>query len=972
MKKGNRGTKTLRSRILFSILSIVLLQITIFTLIIGFSGTRKHLNMGTEQVLKNTVDYKSEALEEQMLKWSDFSMYMQKIEQYVATLEEEKGIAAAELMKNQDIRDRVLEDTSMYLLNNLRDTKTTGSFLILEDASQNQKKSALYLRDLNPASTPVNNFDILVEAGGGKDILNKGFTMDSQWSMELLLSSASEFYDKPMEAAIQYPDLQSRDLGYFSEAFRLRENDIQVITYTVPLLDKDKQPYGVLGVELSLDYLRSFLPAKEIGVDENGAYLLGIRQKNGEVRQILVEGSFYRARIGDKDITLKQREKTAFYQVDLDIKEAETLACVKPMQLYNSNTPFEQEEWILAGLVHEDVLYQSSQRLILAFIVSIIMAFLISILGAVGITAQLVKPIRTLMDNLGGNGGRQLRLSKTNIIEIDELATEIERLNEKTFKLGSKVADILEISNLPLGVFEVEDNHTEVFCTKQVLQMWNISLDIWKDNYVKKEDFRKAVTVVRTKFERKEVEEGVYHFIADGEDKYIRFRFAGGEKRILYIIMDVTGEIIEKQKIKRDRDFDMLTNLYNRRAFNREVNAILGRKNCRGAILSVWDLDNLKYVNDTYGHDVGDKYICLLGEVFKEKEQRGIISARISGDEFMVFLYLNNKAENYRRVKDMHRTFIDRKLKLPDGSNIPVSASAGTVEFGIDGITYEEMVRYADFAMYEAKKKDKGSLKAFSKNTYIKNYILVEGVGELNRILKEEDVNYAFQPIVDVRNKKIFAYEALMRPQSGILMGPDELLRIAASQSKLKQIEVITWHHAMKRFFELCKDGDTRLFLNSIPDQCLSEEEFTELEKLYGSRLNALVMEVTELSQTDTIYEKTKQTWCKRWNAKTALDDFGSGYSNTDFLVSREFDFIKLDRGMIQDIQLNASRQRLVQGIIEYCHDNQIQVISEGVESIEEYQEVLRLGTDYVQGYYLGMPSFEIKGMTEQMQERIG
>ena len=100
-----------------------------------------------------------------------------------------------------------------------------------------------------------------------------------------------------------------------------------------------------------------------------------------------------------------------------------------------------------------------------------------------------------------------------------------------------------------------------------------------------------------------------------------------------------------------------------------------------------------------------------------------------------------------------------------------------------------------------------------------------------------------------------------------------------------------------------------------------------------------------------------------------ALDDYGSGYSNNDVLVSTELDFVKLDMSIIHDIHMLPARQRLVKGIIDYCHENHIKVIAEGIELKKEMEEVIRLGTDYVQGYYLARPQENIQDMNDKIAD---
>jgi EAL domain-containing protein (putative c-di-GMP-specific phosphodiesterase class I) len=288
-----------------------------------------------------------------------------------------------------------------------------------------------------------------------------------------------------------------------------------------------------------------------------------------------------------------------------------------------------------------------------------------------------------------------------------------------------------------------------------------------------------------------------------------------------------------------------------------------------------------------------------------------------------------------------------------------MSASAGYAFFPNDADNYAELFKYADFAMYQIKKTSKGSIKAFNRDSYVKDYILVQGVGELDRIIADEAIRYAYQPIISVKTGKIFAYEALIRPMSDLLGRPDNLLRVSMAQSKLDKIERITWFHALEGFFSQIREGDNaRIFINSIPNQLLSDDDWTKLERLYGRKLSRIVMEITEETKSEIEMDEKKRAFCKKWNIPVALDDYGSGYSNSDILVSRIFHFVKLDMSLIHNIDKKQSTQSLVKSIIEYCHENSLMVIAEGVETDAEYDKAKELGADFVQGFYFARPSY--------------
>ncbi len=300
-------------------------------------------------------------------------------------------------------------------------------------------------------------------------------------------------------------------------------------------------------------------------------------------------------------------------------------------------------------------------------------------------------------------------------------------------------------------------------------------------------------------------------------------------------------------------------------------------------------------------------------------------------------------------------------MSLPDGHELNMSASAGMAFYNEDASNYAELLKYADFAMYQIKKSSKGSIKAYNKDSYVRDYILVQGVGELDRIIIDEAVRYAYQPIISVQTGEIFAYEALIRPVSDLLGNPDNLLRVAEAQFKLDKIERLTWFHALKGFFDQIRDDDNaHIFINSIPNQLLSEENWQMLEDLYGDRLSRIVMEITENARSEIEIDAKKRAFCRKWNIPIALDDFGSGYSNSDMLVTRLFHYVKLDMGLIKNIDQTPSTQALVRSTIDYCHQNQLRVIAEGIETQSEYDTVKDLGVDFVQGFFLAKPAFDL------------
>lgn len=721
-----------------TMIATAILQICIIAGVIIVSNTTGQLTASKRQSLINTVATKDTSLEMQMAEWSDLEEFLTEVNEVTDTFCTNRSDTIQNIMQNPNERIILLEQLSPLVAQLLRSSKATGSFIILNSEENNQEKDALYLRDMSPASYSSDDSDIMVEAGPGEFLLQKGYTLDSFWSARIHIDEKSDFYYKPYVAGRQYKNkIEAKDLGYWSSAFRLRPNDIEVITYTVPLIDKNQEVYGVMGIDIAVEFMRSMLGSRDITVDENAGYLLcksvgGILNQEvitsrTQYRSVITSGTQYQVQIPVGSTISFEKKEDELYKVVFENTTENHIASCQTLQIYNNNTPFEGNQWILAGIVHKDILEQASNSFVFRMAVSMLTALLIGILVAIAISVYTTKPVYALMHGIDKISRSHVSLPKTYIREYDELASEIERTSKELLDNAYKVANIIEMTDLQLGVFEYNENTSRCFCTEKILQIFELGIkdNTWKDNYVDLQEMKRVIEKMKSMLSPETDENGIYYFnTTDNKKKWVSIRKVGMEEQYLCVVMDVTNDIKEKQKIKHDRDFDVLTDLYNRRAFSREVKKIIEEHPETTGAMSVWDLDNLKYMNDTYGHDIGDRYINLLASVFKRLDRNNVIMSRMSGDEFMMFIYDENIAKAYEILRDVHRAFLSEKMILPDGSELSVSASAGMAAYPIDGANYGDLMRYADFAMYEVKNREKGAIKSFNRDTYVRDEAL--------------------------------------------------------------------------------------------------------------------------------------------------------------------------------------------------------------------------------------------------------
>lgn len=217
------------------------------------------------------------------------------------------------------------------------------------------------------------------------------------------------------------------------------------------------------------------------------------------------------------------------------------------------------------------------------------------------------------------------------------------------------------------------------------------------------------------------------------------------------------------------------------------------------------------------------------------------------------------------------------------------------------------------------------------------------------------NIQFAFQPIFDIRTGDVFGFEALMRP---IWCTPLELIRYSENAGLLDKIEEATFYYGTKAFLDAKLDG--YLFLNSIPGVSMSTEVALATAEVGGYKMaNKFYIEILEYTKYNKEVWDRKNSIMTQTGAspKIAIDDFGTG-ENIDACCIETYkpDLVKIDRKYISHIDINQENQIIVKGIITAMHKRGIEVLAEGVESKEEFLYLMHTGVDYMQGFYLGQP----------------
>ena len=985
MKKGEAMTKnkiqfnrnSIIVRLLLPMLVVLLLQTLLFAETIFHGGVIAELNNNAMDILNERVFRRKSYLENDIFqRWTNFSKFEYDVQEKMKSFLLERDIEFTELQNNQNLITEFLVESVDYTVAALRQHMVTGIFIVLQGEDE-IRYPGIYFRDLDPLFNPNDNSDISMEKGPSSIAKSSGISLGRDWTPQFILvedNDSSNFFYKPYKITKEYPDSKFSDLGYWSKPFRLSQYDMDVITYSVPLINDNGESYGVIGIELTTDYLRKILHYDEIIENRQGSYALGINSEDDMVfENVVYSGPILKKIIGnDKKIVFNKEAK---YNNIYELKSSNSeivYGSVHNLNLYNRNSPFERDKWVLIGIVEENNLLKAAKQVKLTVIIALIIYLIIGVIGIILAGMIFIMPIKSLVKKLRNSNPQEvITLEKINITEIDNLASAIEVLSNKVSDSASKLSQIIGMVNIPIGAFEHSLDEDKVFCTDGFFNIMDMERYNTDTQYIDYIDFYNILETIQ-KYPENNLEH-IYRYIKkDNSIIWIRLNIQEADGKILGIIEDVTDEVMEKRKIEYERDHDLLTHLINRRAFQMQVKRQM-KKELKIAAFVMWDLDNLKYINDTYGHDYGDQYIKTAAEVLSEISFCNGIVSRMSGDEFLAFIYgYEGKDEIRSIINKMQENLYNTTIPMPDNNIIRIRASAGIAWYPDDSEDYYELIKYSDFAMYEIKNTIKGNIGEFNKEVYNKKSFLLHSQEELNRFIDEELLEFVFQPIIDAKNGSVFAYEALMRSKMETLKSPLDIIRLARSQSKLHAIEKLTLFKAMEGFKQHEKDfGHARIFINSIPNHILTQKDLQIFEEKYKADLNRLVIEIIESEQLDDKITKKKQDMVTKWNGSIALDDFGSGYNSEIALLVLSPSFIKIDISIIRGIDKDINRQKLLNNLLSYSKDRNIKVIAEGVETKKEMNTLIRFGVDYLQGYYIGRPNKIPQQISEKIVEEI-
>ena len=433
---------------------------------------------------------------------------------------------------------------------------------------------------------------------------------------------------------------------------------------------------------------------------------------------------------------------------------------------------------------------------------------------------------------------------------------------------------------------------------------------------------------------------------------------------------DVTGRRELEQRLAHQALHDELTELPNRTLFMDRLENALARAKRRDEKVAVLflDLDNFKYINDSLGHEAGDKLLVGVAGRIIPCLRPGDTSARLGGDEFVVLL------EDVRDAREAGFVAgrISEALRAPfavDGHELFVSASVGVAMSGPEDELPGDLLKNADLAMYRAKEEGKDGHAVFEPGMSVRARERLGIEGALRRALEKggEEFTVHYQPKVSLETGGIIGFEALVRwehPERG-LVAPAEFIPVAEETGLISPLggwvlgeacrQAREWHERYPA------DPPLTMSVN------LSARQFrqadltrTVADVLAESGLDprSLILEITESAVMDDARANAETLGeLKALGIRIAIDDFGTGYSSLAYLKRFPVDFLKIDRSFVDGLGEDTDDEGIVSSVVNLAHTLNLQAIAEGVETEEQRAHLRNMKCELAQGFYFSKPA---------------
>jgi len=450
-----------------------------------------------------------------------------------------------------------------------------------------------------------------------------------------------------------------------------------------------------------------------------------------------------------------------------------------------------------------------------------------------------------------------------------------------------------------------------------------------------------------------------------------------GKRALVFTAHDITikrkieAQLLEKQQhLDHLAHHDQLTGLPNRLFLAAHLPGAIAEAQACGGMLAVLflDLDRFKHINDSRGHETGDKLLKIVAQRVRATVRTQDVVIRMGGDEFIVVLKEVKSSDQVNETAGRINDALNEPIVI-DGRPLVTTVSIGVSLCPRDGTTIGELLRQSDAAMYQAKDRGRNNFQLFSPimDLKLKERIAIEA--SLRTALEHKQLEVHYQPVVDIESNHVVTLEALVRwkhPTHGYV-APARFIHVAEETGLIVPIGEFVLERVMDDAVKWRDSGCelTPIAVNISAVQLQRSNLPTTIQKLARERnLKASMLQI-ELTES-AVFERDSRTGessedaiarLRELGVRIAIDDFGTGYSSLSYLKRWRVDYLKIDRSFVRDLVTDMSDLAIVGAIIAMARHLHIDVVAEGIEGWQQLEKLRQLGCPYAQGFLFAKPA---------------
>ncbi|MFQ3248562.1 MAG: diguanylate cyclase (GGDEF)-like protein [Glaciecola sp.] len=420
---------------------------------------------------------------------------------------------------------------------------------------------------------------------------------------------------------------------------------------------------------------------------------------------------------------------------------------------------------------------------------------------------------------------------------------------------------------------------------------------------------------------------------------------------------------VSQKRLLRQATIDGITGLYTRNVLIDDLLRIRNQSSALNVAIFFLDLDGFKPVNDNLGHGAGDIMLKKIGYRLKGVSNKFIKVYRIGGDEFVICYSDYSSEKALLQMAESIVNLFAAPFHVYE-TNIAISASIGIALQEANKIDADQLLRYADIAMYQAKEEGKNRYRFFDESMRARAQLKFTIKNDFVASLANDQLFLVYQPIVDSETRKVKKIEALCRwdhPELGFIP-PLTFIDVLEESENMHSLFEWIVANVIKEAIFLATVGlkDVIISINLSASQLVDERAFDLLRdqlKLNNIEPNRIELEITETTLITNF--KQAKAWIEMATEigfRVAIDDFGAGYSSLSYLAAFKYDTVKLDRSLLDKIDVDTRQQRIVGSLTQMIHSLSVPIVAEGAETEAQYEQLKKLGCDLIQGYLISKP----------------